>query len=332
MARHARIQFEGAIYHVTFRGNERRAIFRDDTDRVRFLERLGSRVPLFDIRLYLYCLMENHVHLLLETPRGNLSAFMGSLLTSYATYFNVRHRRSGHLTQGRYSSPLVEGNAYLLKLSRYVHLNPVCTKEWRDRPTQIRVAALRRYRWSTYRSYIGGAAREPYVAYEPMLALMEWGGGRAEGKYRRFVEAGLVRSDEELETARDHSALAIGSAEFAEQALRRHDDEGRRRIRREDQALRRAKRLIDPAELLRVACSYFGVEAKDVTRRRYGDRVRPVLASLLTQYAGLTQRAVAEILHVRTGVAVCQQLKRVRSEAGSALRNDLRAIEQMLNI
>ena len=125
MARKTRLQYEGAIHHVTFRGNARADIFLDDADRERMMESLAERVESYQVRLYLYCLMSNHVHLVVETPQGNLSAFMGSLLTSYTVYFNLRHRRAGHVTQGRYSSPVVEGDDYLLKLSRYVHLNPV---------------------------------------------------------------------------------------------------------------------------------------------------------------------------------------------------------------
>lgn len=132
MARRPRLVFEGAIYHVTFRGNARQEIFRQDADRLRFLESLSERVERYGVRLYVYCLMSNHVHLLMETPNGNLSEFMGSLLTSYCTYFNLRHRRTGHLLENRYKSPLVEGDEYLLKLCRYVHLNPVYVGEWRN--------------------------------------------------------------------------------------------------------------------------------------------------------------------------------------------------------
>src|SRR3954452_14733921 len=123
MARALRIQFEGAIYHVTVRGNERRRIFYDDRDRERFLKVLAQAQELHGMRLYLVCLMPNHFHLLVETPAGNLSAFMGRFLTGYVVYYNRRHNRVGHLTQGRYKAQLVEGNDHLLKLTRYIHLN-----------------------------------------------------------------------------------------------------------------------------------------------------------------------------------------------------------------
>ena len=100
MARPLRVEYEGAIYHVTARGNDRRSIFRDDRDRQRFCDRLGDCVEAHEVRLYMFCLMANHIHLMLETPAGNLSQFMHRLQTAYSVYFNRRHQRSGHLFQG----------------------------------------------------------------------------------------------------------------------------------------------------------------------------------------------------------------------------------------
>ena len=99
MARKLRLQFEGALYHVTVRGNGRRKIFLDDADRERLLWRLGESVELYGVRLYLFCLMDNHFHLLVETPRANISRFMQSVLTGYTVYFNRRHNSVGHLLQ-----------------------------------------------------------------------------------------------------------------------------------------------------------------------------------------------------------------------------------------
>lgn len=156
MARPQRIEYEGAVYHVTARGNERRAIFRDDADRERFLRILSESVERYEVRLYLFCLMTNHLHLVVETPRANLGQFMHRLQTAYTVYFNRRHTRCGHLMQGRYQARLVEKDAYILRLSRYVHLNPVFTAAARRRPLRERITMLRRYHWSSYCSYIGG--------------------------------------------------------------------------------------------------------------------------------------------------------------------------------
>jgi putative transposase len=134
MARKLRVQYEGAIYHVTMRGVERRPIFKDDEDRERFLKRLGEAVEEFGLRLYLFSLLQNHIHLLVETPQANLSAFMHKLQTAYTVYYNLRHRRAGHLMQGRFGAEPVQGDTHLLKLTRYIHLNPVFVGRMRKEP------------------------------------------------------------------------------------------------------------------------------------------------------------------------------------------------------
>jgi REP element-mobilizing transposase RayT len=125
MARKLRVEYPGAIYHITHRGNAKQPVFSDDHDRERFLLRLAESVDTYNVRLYMFCLMKNHIHLVCETPEGNVSRFMQSLITGYTVYYNLRHESSGHLFQGRFGSKLVEGDSYLLALTRYVHLNPV---------------------------------------------------------------------------------------------------------------------------------------------------------------------------------------------------------------
>src|SRR5258708_28566693 len=125
MARPIRVEFPGAVYHVTARGNERRRTFRDDADRRQFLATLGQAAAENGLRVHGFCLMPNHYHLLVETPRGNLSRAIGWLQTTYTIRFNHRHRRSGHLFQGRFKAHLVEADSYSMELLRYVHLNPV---------------------------------------------------------------------------------------------------------------------------------------------------------------------------------------------------------------
>lgn len=147
MARHLRVEFPGAIYHVTVRmiGDwqaDQARLFQDDADRQRFLDRMAERVKQFHVRLYLFCLMTNHFHLVCETPEANLSRFMQSLTTAYTVYYNLRHRRHGHLLGGRYKAKLVEGDEYLLVLSRYVHLNPVCVEAIKNRPVKEKIDYL----------------------------------------------------------------------------------------------------------------------------------------------------------------------------------------------
>src|SRR5437667_6778181 len=125
MARPLRIERPGGRYHVTARGNEQRAIYRDEKDRFHFLELLAESRERFGAKIHSYVLMDNHFHLLLETPEANLSRTMQWLGVSYSVWFNLRHKRAGHLFQGRFKAVVVEDDAGWQEVARYVHLNPV---------------------------------------------------------------------------------------------------------------------------------------------------------------------------------------------------------------
>ena len=147
MARPIRVEYANAVYHVTARGNERKAIYRDDADRQRFLETIEETVERFGLAIHAFCLMPNHYHLLLQTPRANLSAAAGWLQTTYSIRFNRRHRRSGHLFQGRYKAHVVEEDAYARELIKYIHLNPVRPKDKRKPVPPELKRELASYRW-----------------------------------------------------------------------------------------------------------------------------------------------------------------------------------------
>ena len=146
MSRPLRLEYPGAIWHVTSRGNERKAIFADDDDREKFLEILGQAVVWADWRLHAYVLMGNHYHLLVETPEPTLSRGMRQLNGVYTQHYNRRHKRSGHLFQGRFKGILTEKESHLSELIRYVVLNPVRAKL---------CANAKDWRWSSYRATAG---------------------------------------------------------------------------------------------------------------------------------------------------------------------------------
>ena len=187
MSRPLRIQYPGAVYHVTCRGNERRDIFRDNEDRESFVEILAGSRTIYSVRLYAWVLMENHFHLLLETPLGNLNEFMRRFNITYTSFFNRRHQRVGHLYQGRYKSFLVEKENYLSALSRYIHLNPVRTDDMKSKPAKEKMKSLLDYRWSTLPGYVTGESRWPGVDYD--LVLADYGGDHPAGRraYRRGI-------------------------------------------------------------------------------------------------------------------------------------------------
>lgn len=193
MVRPLRIQFPGAWYHVTSRGNERKPIFLDRADRKKFLELLASSVETYGVQIHAYVLMENHYHLLLMTPQGNLNVFMHRLNTAYTVYFNRRHRRSGHLLQGRYKAILIDADSHLAEVSRYLHLNPVRTEEFSKSQISVKRKILSTYRWSSYLGYTSLRKRDLFVTYE-MLLSMVGGGDNTVGriKYGKFVCAGIA--------------------------------------------------------------------------------------------------------------------------------------------
>ncbi len=175
MARPLRIQCPGAIYHVTARGNERRAVFRSDTDRRRFLGKLSDLCEAHGVEVYTLALMTNHCHLVVCTPRGNLTAFMQQFQTSYAVTSNRQHGRTGHLFAGRYKAPLVEGGHYLLRLTRHVHLNPVRTKERSALGSGRKRQLLRGYRWSSFPSYSGLCSGIDWLTYKALEGFPDAG-------------------------------------------------------------------------------------------------------------------------------------------------------------
>jgi REP-associated tyrosine transposase len=178
MGRPLRIEYPGAFYHVTARGNEQREIYKSVADRERFLGYLASATERYGAVVHVWCLMTNHYHLLMETPDGNLSRIMRHINGAYTNYFNTKRRRAGHLFQGRYKAILVDRDAYALELSRYIHLNPVragmCL-----RPEE--------YAWSSYRNYVGQQAAPGWLRREEVLGHF----GGDEKRYQRFVEEGL---------------------------------------------------------------------------------------------------------------------------------------------
>jgi putative transposase len=178
MARPLRIEFQGAFYHITSRGNEKGRIFTANRDREKFLDYLEAAYKRFKIVVHEYCLMPNHYHLIMETPLGNLCKCMQYINSSYTAYYNVKWKRAGHLFQGRYKSILVDADSYIKQLSRYIHLNPVRAKL---------VKSPEEYKWSSYRYYISTKKAPNFLNTVFTLRLF----GNSKKEYKRFVEEGL---------------------------------------------------------------------------------------------------------------------------------------------
>ena len=182
MSRPLRIEFPDALYHVTARGDRREDIFEDDQDRHTFLATLEQVISQFNWTCYAWCLMGNHYHLLIQTPDGNLSKGMRQLNGVYTQASNRRHRRVGHLFQGRFKAILVDSDAYLLELARYVVLNPVRAGM---------VKKPENWAWSSYRASMGLKPAPAWLAEDGLLAMFAKRRSLAQQRYAQFVVEGI---------------------------------------------------------------------------------------------------------------------------------------------
>jgi putative transposase len=186
MPRKSRIDAAGALHHVMVRGIEGRAVFRSDTDRNHFLERLGDILQDTKTLCYAWALIPNHFHLLLRTGSVPISTVMRRLLTGYALWYNRRHRRSGHLFQNRFKSILCQEDVYLLELVRYIHLNPVRARLVED------LDELGRYAYSGH-GVLMGKMKNPWQDTQRVLGMFGEKLGAARRAYRSFVEKGIAQ-------------------------------------------------------------------------------------------------------------------------------------------
>ena len=342
MARPLRIQRLNGRYHVTARGNERKVIYRDDRDRFHFLDLLGEMVEGYGVQVHAYVLMDNHFHLLLQTPEANLSRAVHWLNVSYGVWFNRRHNRVGHLFQGRFKALVVEDDAGWQEVARYLHLNPVRVAalqlDKRQRaaarmglpsapaPQLIaqRLNVLREYRWSSYRAYAGYGGAPPWLHLEPVCRLS---GGRTRQEQQRalreYTEQALTQGGIEPPWSRLIGGLVMGTEAFA-QALRR----GAGGDRHEQTELRRLapraswEQIVAAVELAR------GQSWKDFSVR-YGDWGRDAALWLTRKHGRLTLRELGQLAGGINYAAAAQAISRFskRLECDSDLRQTVRAME-----
>ena len=333
MARLLRIAYPGAIYHVMVRGIARRALFADDGDYRRMLHRLEECVEEHEIRLYAYCLLANHYHLVCETPKANISAFMRALGTGYNLYYNKRHGESGYVTQGRFRAKVVEGDEYLLKLTRYVHLNPVRTGHCAGLELADKVKKLRSYPWNSYPGYVRRSRRQGWMDYGPMEALVEAYAGGGPNSYRRYVEAGLAESDAEWQQLMDQSRIAIGTDRFLEKIDALYVRLLRESRRPEDVVFRKTRRALSVSEVLAVVSEVLDEPEEALRRRQRNSWSRGIAVRMLGRYAGCTRREAAEALRMGSGAAASLQATALNAAIGSQaeLRELVETVESELD-
>lgn len=328
MARPLRLEFDGALYHLTGRGNRRERIFEDEKDCARFLEMLASSLGRFRGLLHAYVLMGNHYHLLAQTSLPNLGRWMHWLVTSYTVYFNRRHKRVGHLFQGRYKSIVVEVEGYLLPLSRYIHLNPVRGVQLGQGGLRERRARLRAWRWSSYRGYAGLSRPEGMVSEE--LIFGELGGPKAtrRQRYRRYAESGLVEPlTNPLEEAKWQAIL--GSENFQQKV---HDRlSGWKEKRREVKAVRQASPGMPAERIAAEVARAYDMTIQAVREQRGRDQeAKGVAMMLIWDLCGCSLREIGTMFGGRDYAAVAQQVRRTRlRESKQRLRISIAELKQI---
>jgi REP element-mobilizing transposase RayT len=214
MARQLRIEFCGAFYHVTSRGNLKEKIFFADSDREKFLKIIKRTKDRYSYFLHAYALMNNHYHLLIETPLPNLSQIMQNINTSYTVYINKKYTRAGHLFQGRFKAIVVDKDSYLLQLSRYIHLNPVRSGMVRN-PID--------FRWTSYQEFIN-EAEDGMIKIEDTLNHFSNKRESARRRYREFVE-GDQPDNNWLQDVR--GTVVLGGEKFFKKVKSIFDEKGK---------------------------------------------------------------------------------------------------------
>jgi len=316
MARPLRVLYPGALYHVTARGNERKAIFRTDADREQFLAVLAHAVARYRLRLHAYVLMDNHYHLLVETQDANLSLALRHLNGVYTSFFNRAHRRVGHLFQGRYKAIVVDKESYLLELSRYIHLNPVRTQQRQ---------ALTRYPWSSYWDYIGRRPAMPWLTREAVLGTVGGSGRTAERRYQVFVEEG-AEAGVSRPWDRVVAQVALGDERFVASLRRRVATTPHREVPSRRQLAERPSW----AAIERAVRESAATLQKLATGQR-SDPVRAVQVYLARERGGLSLRDVGRLMG-RDEATVSQQTRRVSERRRTDARWDqaVSAIEDVI--
>jgi len=338
MPRKPRVEFEGAVYHVMCRGDHAEPIYQDDADRQAFLACLEEACAKTEWRVHAYVLMDNHYHVLLETPQANLVAGMHWLQGTYTGRYNRRHRLHGHLFQGRYKPLLIEpdDDQYFLHVSSYIHLNPV-----RAKIVDAARAGLESYRWSSFPGYAAPRRRPGWLCVQRVLAALELrdtpGGRRKYRVYlgeqaRQVLHPGPgVGADLRQQAEAIRRGWCLGSEGFRQrmkQGLDRLFAEHRRASYGGAAVAEHRSRSAD--ELLNAALAAAELAGEDLASLRKTDPRKQAVAWLLRKHSTASNRWVSERLQMGHEVNVSQAVRRVEIARHGALAGWKRAVRSTL--
>ena len=312
MARPLRIQYPGAYYHITSRGIERRSIFHNNGERLKFLAYLESATERYNAVIHAYCLMNNHYHLLLETPAGNLSQIMRHINGAYTSYFNTKRRRAGHLFQGRFKGIVIDADDYAKELSRYIHLNPVRTGIV-EKPEQ--------YRWSSYAAYIGKVKVPSWLNRDFILGYMGGKTSTSLKRYHLFVDDHVGRKQKSpLEAV--YASTILGGDDFIK-AIKLQHVQGRQA----DRDIPAIRELIDKPGIETIIQQVNAVFEND---RKMAKRVALYLAH---RYSGERLREIGNRFDMsESGVSQASRRFSIQIKKDKRLNGQVKKIGQQLNL
>lgn len=320
MARPLRIEYEGAFYHITARGNEKKIIFYSQADCEKFKFYLRNAVEKYACRLHCYVIMSNHYHLLIETLKANLSKILHYINTSYSNYFNNKEQRIGHLFQGRYHAILIDSENYLLEVSRYLHLSPVRANIVK-RPED--------YPQSSYNSYISENKKKLVFCD----LILEMTGGHSHSResrqiYRKFVESSIGKKLEnpfEKVTA----GIILGNKKFMNRALQKVKKET---LDKKGIANRKPlKSLIEVEDILNTLCEYYCADKKEIMSKK-NRKYKNILIYLLKKYTELTNESIGNLFGILSYSAVSKgNLRFIKTlKENPKLRKDVEEIQDKI--
>jgi len=316
MGRPLRIEFEGALYHVTSRGNEKKEIFIDASDRKKFIDILRDYHERLRAVYHCFILMNNHYHLLLETPLGNLTTIVHGINSCYTGYFNRKYNRIGHLFQGRYKAIVVEKETYLLEVSRYIHLNP------------IRAGICKRpedFFWSSYHGYLHPKERLAWIEYDWTLKQFHQDEAEAVNAYKEFIEDGLGKNV--LSPLKDVvGGVILGKDEFVRKMKERIKGMLSEEIVKREELVG----FPSPEIIMEKVAKYYGVPVEQLKKKGKGNLPRKVAIYFIYQKSGLTNHTMAKLFGGIHYTTITQTIKRLQKN--QKFLEEAKTIDRLIDI
>jgi hypothetical protein len=328
MARPYRIQFKGACYHVIVRGNPEIRLFKNETDRTRFLSMLGEAVGKHEVLLHAFFLNKDRIELVVETPTSNLSSFLQGCQTAYAQYYRKKYKFSGPIVHDRFRSKVVQKDVYLLPLTRHVHLLGVSERMAKKKT----LAKLRKELadcCTSYSSYTVPSKGFDFVTTSDTLKLLK----KSAPSYKQYVEDAFKQRDPEFVTLLEASPIAIGAGEYVQEMKQMHDRFVAGRKPTQLTVYGRKKKGVARTKVLDLICKDLKVDKSVFVTQSKTTDYRAIASLLLYRYAALTQGQIAEVLGLKSGAAVSLQIRKLRKKMAedAALKKSVERLRRKLD-